>query len=179
MTRAEPIIASGNRFADKKMPMTICRNTIQSAIDQRRPAPNSAARVSAWRWIWLLFSLSCAFFCLDTSTAVTGNLSMQWDFPAICNSQKVCSHYCKYCELVLSRSNTFCFDIPAGPHPTLARWAWSVPVESELPDTEPAPGKVTIIHGLRPSGIACPGYVPRHPKRIFRRLYLQKKALLC
>lgn len=87
--------------------------------------------------------------------------------------------YRDYCEIVLSRSNTACFDILAGAHPTIARMAWMVPVEPELPDTELAPGKVTIIHGRRPSGLACHGYVPRNPKLISRRLYLQKKSLLC
>jgi len=161
------------------MPVTICTNTIQPAIDHRRPAPNGRTVVPAWCWILLLYFLNGALLCVDGSTAASGNPAMQWDSPAVCHGPAVCFHYCDYCEIVLSRSNTACFDIPAGAHPTLARWAWMVPVESESPDTESTPGKVTIIHGLLPSGIACPGYAPCLPKRIFRRLYLQKKALLC
>jgi hypothetical protein len=155
------------------MPVTICRNTIQPAIDHRRPAPNGRTVVPAWCWIWLLFFLNGALLCVDGSTVVSGSHAMHGHSPA------VCIHCCDCCNSVLSKSNTACFHIPAGAHPTLARWARMFPVESESPDTELAPGKVAIIHGLRPSGIACPGYVPCLPKRIFRRLYLQKKSLLC
>ena len=161
------------------MTVTIYRNTSKSTIDQRRPESNSRPRVSAWRLIGLLLFLICAFFCLDTSAAVPGNQAIQLDFPAVCKGQKVCSHYCKYCEIVFSRSNTSSIDLPACSYPTMACWAWSVLVESEPPDTELAPGRVTLINGLRPSGIACPGDVPSHPRRIVRRLYLQKKAILC
>jgi hypothetical protein len=161
------------------MPVTICKNTIRPAIDQRRPAPNGRTVIPAWRWLWLLFFLSAALLCVDASTAVPGNQAMPWGFPAVRHGQDVCFHYCDYCGIVLSRSNPSCFDMPAGPNPTLTRWAWMVPVESESPDTDLVQGKITIIRGLHPSGIACHGYVPCLPKRIFRRLYLQKKALLC
>ena len=161
------------------MPVTISRNTIQPAVDQRRPAPTGRTVVAAWRWIWLLFFLNSALLCVDASTAVPENQSVRWDSPACRQCQELCSQYCSCCKIVFSRLNTAFFDHPAGRYPTMARWAWMVPVESESPDTEVAPGKVTIIHGLHPSGIACHGYVPCLPKRIFRRLYLQKKTLLC
>ncbi|MCB2147846.1 MAG: hypothetical protein KQI81_15310 [Deltaproteobacteria bacterium] len=161
------------------MPVTISRNTIQPAIDHRRPVPDGRTIVPAWRWMWLLFFLSGALLCVDAPTAVYGNQAMQWDSPVVRQAQEVCFLYCNLCEIVLSRSNTASFDIPAGAHPTMDRWAWMVPVESESPDKELAPVKVTIIHGLRPSGIACHGYLPCLPKRISRLLYLQKKALLC
>ena len=59
------------------------------------------------------------------------------------------------------------------------QWVRTVPVESESPDTELAPGKFSIIQGLHPSGIACPDDVLRSSMKTFRKLYLQKKALLC
>lgn len=58
-------------------------------------------------------------------------------------------------------------------------WTWIVPVESESPDTELALGKFSIIQGLHPSGIACPDDVSRSFTQPMRRLYLQKKSLLC
>lgn len=161
-------------LADKKMPVTIIINTVQPALYQIRPMPNVRTGVPAW--LWLLFSLACTLLCLGAWTDDPEIQAMQWEPPTFQFSQAVCGHPC---EMTLSRLNASSFNTPADPNAAVVQWVWNHPVEMESPDKELSPGRCNIIYGVRPSGIAFPGYISRCPKRISRRLYLQKKALLC
>ena len=177
MTRhAALTIASENRLTDEKISMTICRNMVQTAMHKRNPTPNGRTRVLAWSWLWLLlFFGGCIILCLGTGTAAHGMHSMQWEPPAGRPNQAV---RVRHCEIILSRSNTPCFDISTDSNAAIAQRVWTFPVETESTETESAPKKFNIIYSVRPLGIACPGYLSLFPKRISRRLYLYKKSLL-
>ena len=149
---------------------------VQTAIHKRNSTPNGRTRVPAWSWLWLLLFGGCIILCLGTGTAAPGMHSMQWEPPAGRTNQAV---RVRHCEIILSRSNTICFHIPIDPNAAIAQWVWTFPVETESTETEPAPRKLNIIYGVRPSGIACPGYLSLSPEQISRRLYLHNKSLLC
>lgn len=100
---------------------------------------------------------------------------MHWESQALQLGQAVCGHHC---EVTPFRRNAPSFDVPAAPN-VIVQWVWMHPVETESPDKALAPGRCNILCGVRPSGIAGPGYISRFPKRISLRLYLQKKTLLC
>jgi hypothetical protein len=126
------------------------------------------ARVSAGHWLGLLFFLNSVLLCLGAWTAVPGNDAVQMNPLAG-----------PRCEMVLSRLHSPCLDIPAGLSPAMAQWARAVPVESESPDKVYALRKIANMYNYCPWGTDCPGDVSCPSKRISRRLYLQKKALLC
>jgi len=156
--------------------MTICRNTVHTAMHKRNSTPNGRTCVPDWSWLWLLLFGGCVILCLGTGTAAHGMHSVQWEPPAGRPNQAV---RVRHCEIILSRSNTSCFDIPTDSNAAIAHGVWTFSVETESTETEPAPRKLNIIYGVRPSGIALPGYLSLSPNRISRRLYLYKKSLLC
>lgn len=150
------------------MTVTTCKHRVLPAIDLKHSMSTDRARVSARHWLGLLFILNSVLLCLGVWTADPGNYAVPLNATAG-----------PRCEIVLSWLHSPCLDIPAGLNPAMAQWARAVPVESESPDKVYALRKIAIITGHCPWGTDCPGDVSCPSKRISRRLYLQKKALLC
>jgi hypothetical protein len=162
--------------ANEKDPMMICRCRVQSTENKRRSVPVGKMRLHGRHWLVLLFSGSLAFLCLVGWTAAVGAQAMKRGPSSVRSGQTVCFHLAGCVSLP---PETLCLHIPANRKPSMDQWAGTVPLDSESSDTERVPGKFSIIQGLHPSGIACPDDVSRSPMKSFRKLYLQKKALLC
>jgi hypothetical protein len=161
---------------NEKSPTMTRRNKDQPTDHQHRPMPGDNRRILARYWRRLIFSGCLAFVCLVGWTIANGTPAVQWAVPSGLSGQKV---GIRPCGRGFLRSDIPCYHIPADPKATMAQWVRTVPVESELPDTELAPGKSTMTASPCPPGIPCPDDVSRRAINTFRKLYLQKKALLC
>ena len=148
----------------------------QSVENQCRFVPVGKTPIPARHWRWVIFSGFMAFFCLVVWTTAQGTPVMQRSPLSVCFGQAFGFHPC---GPVPPPSKILRLDTSSGRKAIVDHWTWIVPVESESPDTELALGKFSIIQGLHPSGIACPDDVSRSFTQPMRRLYLQKKSLLC
>jgi hypothetical protein len=156
------------------MPMTIDIKPIQPARHPIRPLPDGRTGFAAWPWFY--FSLGCALFYLSAWSATPVTLAMQWETLPVNSS--LAAHD-NHCELGLCRLSVPRFKEPIDPNTAIVQWVWNHPMETELPDTESAPVKCTLIPGARPSTITVSGNFLLSAKRIISRLYLHKKSLLC
>ena len=163
-----------DRLAENHMPKKIDGKPVQSARHPIRPLPIRITRFPAWYWFY--FTLGCALLNLSAWTATPVTLAMQWETLPISSSQAVRGNHCnlKLCRLCIPR-----FQAPAGPNTAVAQWVWNHSMETESPDTEPAPLKCTVIPGIHRSKITVSQQFSLLANGIISRLYLQKKSLLC